>query len=164
MEIRMRSILDDCRDRFEEHKAHSHQLFATKAIKRVCAYFDITLNYSDLDEEFGCGWFNHNYPKFPVYLDAKNIKVEVGPLFRSITKTAAWTELISLLESIGGVCGGVIIPVTGQGLFVAHNWWTIPEVPGFTRLVRKASATDQGIVIEPLESFLEGVKLSGWCP
>lgn len=158
-------ILDDCRGRFEEHKAQSHQLFATKAIKRVCAYFEIQVGFDEVrDTEFGCGWFNENYTTFPVYLDAKNVKVEVGGLFRAITKSPAWTELISLLESIGGVRGGVIIPVAGQGLFIAHNWWGIPEVPGFTRLVRKATATDQGIIVEPLESFLEGVKLSGWCP
>lgn len=161
----MGSILDDCKERFEEHKAQSHQQFATKAIKRVCQYFEITVNYSDIkDAEFGCGWFNENYPTFPVYLNARNVKVEVGQLFRAITKSPVWIELIAHLESIGDVRGGVIMPVNGQGLFIAHNWWGIPEVAGFTRLVRKASSSDMGIIVEPLESFLEGVKQYGWAP
>ena len=159
------SILDDCRGRFEAHKAQSHQLFATKAIKRVCQFFEISVSHSESNsEEFGCGWFNENYPTFPVYLDARNVKVEVGGLFRAITKSPAWTELMSLLESVGGTRAGVIIPISGHGLFIAHNWWNIPEVPGFTRIVRKATQAEMGIMIEPLESFLEGVKLAGWQP
>lgn len=161
----MSGFLDHCRGKFEDGKARSSQAYATKVVKRIMASFEVPVSFSEAtDMEFGFNWFNTEYPTFPVLLDGHNTKVDVAQLFKAITKSPAWVLLMDHLESIDNHTGGIVIPAYAEGLFVAHNWWAIPEVPGFTRLVRKASRDSDGLIFEPLESFLMGVKAAGWAP
>lgn len=161
----MSGFLDHCRGKFEDGKARSHQAYVTKVVKRILTAFNIPATFSEEnDTEFGFSWFNAEYPTFPVILDGYNTKVDVAQMFKAITKSPAWVQLMDHLEAINGHTGGIVVPAYAEGLFVAHNWWGIPEVPGFTRLVRKAARDGDGLIFEPIESFLIGVKTAGWAP
>ncbi len=158
-------FLEHCRDKYEEGKIISRQAHEARIVKRIMAAFDVTVEYGEMHSvEFGTSWMHQQYPTFPVILGVDTTKVDVAQLFRAVTKTPIWLLLMDFLESIDGKTGGLIVPAYSDGQFVAHNWWAEPEVPGFTRLIRRGRREESGLVFEPLEAFLTGVKLSGWNP
>jgi hypothetical protein len=158
------SFLDDMNRHHEDSKAKSHQVFVAKVVKRVCTFFQLSPGTFADDPEFGFGWFHENYPGFPIIMGARNIKIDVDQMFKAMTRSPAWTALMEFMAETDSDRVGLVVPAYGQGLFVAHNWWQIPEVPGHTRLVRRATREKDGIIFEPLESFLQGVKQNGWAP
>lgn len=157
-------MLDEFNARLEEGKARAHQAYVAKTVKRVCNFFGVDPGPYANDPEFGWDWFYDQYPSFPVVLASRNIRVDVSRMFKAMTRTPAFDALIVHLEETKAVRGGLIIPAFEHGLFAFHNFWDIPEVKGYTRLMRRADRNNDGLIFEEIDSFLKGIKLHGWEP
>ena len=87
-------------------------------------------------------------------------------MFVHITKTDAWLQLMDLIAEQAsanrGESCGIVVRSDGHGLFVLHNCWRMEPIPGYTRLIRRASTGEKGVIFEPLDSLLEAIKKSGW--
>lgn len=149
----------------EESEAESEFQFRYKVMSRLCKFFDLE---EPPREETECtwAWFQEQYPHFPLRLESRKVIVSVAQMFYAITRTEAWGEYWVVYEESGNKLLAVFVPVRAHGVFVLHNCWQLPAMPGHTRLTRVAASGsgERGIIFEPLGAFLESVKRSGWTP
>lgn len=149
--------------RAEAYAASSADKFALTAVQKLCQHLGVQSPRSVKGS--APAWFRDNYPRFPVHLEVRKLKkCTINDMFGRMTKTEQWNEFIALLEELPNSSVGMIVQVTGLGLFIQHNAWHLSGAPGFTRLTRRAITADKGIVFESLESFAASVKDSGWTP
>lgn len=155
----------------EMRGANSAHAFEASSVLKVLEYAGVhPPRHLKRDNEFGFGWLRENYPSFPVYLEAsyKN-PIDLIDVFEAFTKTKPWLELMAILDNYGAREAGVVVKATaGQrkmpGLWVVHNAWSISPAPGQPRLIYRALAVDQGVMVERLESFMSSLKRHGWAP
>jgi len=147
-----------------QSQAKIEQGFAKLTLVQICKAFEI--DYKDVVNEscFGFQWFHDEYPRFPIRLDSRKIRIDLDRMFSSMTKTEVWDEYMKLLEDTDFEYMALFTAVPGHSTFVMHNAWHLPQVPGYTRLTRIAKISDMGIIFEPLASFIESIRKAGLLP
>ena len=140
----------------------SDRLFSARVLKAICGHFRISIDVSRDETDYDLEWFHANYTSFPVYLEARRISLDANQMFKRLTRTQAWKELMALLEQTGKEYAGVVLNFKGSGLFVLHTAAFLPPAPGSVRLIKQAVTQERGVILEELESFLKAVELSGW--
>lgn len=153
-------------ERYQRHllqqQGRSEASFARSVIMRICQKFDIDCSNAARDPGFGFQWLHEQCPHLPIRFDSRKVNVNLGDMFSAMTKTEVWDLFMSALEETSCSTLALFLRVPGAGTFVIHNAWGLEQVPGFTRLVRVAKTADKGIIFEPLEAFLESIRLRGW--
>lgn len=150
------------RDRAAQHDGRRSDKYALSCCKKLCQHLGVELGQDAYESAFS--WFHEAYPRFPVFLEARDVQCSVTDMFARMTKTKGWEELMTVVEEAGTPFVGVIVKAKGNGLFVLHTDWRMGSCPGFTKLVRRALTADKGVIFESLESFATSVKAVGWQP
>jgi hypothetical protein len=148
----------------EMQQAESEQQFSARVLKKFCEFFELGKPPHDA----GLEWIRNEYPSFRIRLEAKKVKVDVRALFVAATRTDVWAAYFDRFNDDNDVKTGLVsmamFAPSSHGIMVVHNCWSLPVTPGYTRLVRHAKKGDMGIIMEPLEAFLESVKTGGMGP
>lgn len=160
----MESFFSDYEKNSLEKQAESEQSFNRAILLQLCKAFDLDCSGMKNDPEFNFQWFHSQYPRFPIRLDSRKLKVDLHNMFSAMTRTEVWDSYMNILEETTEPRLALFVRVPGQGTFVIHNAWGMSQAPGFTRLVRVAKTTDKGIIFESLASFVASLQQSGWTP
>jgi hypothetical protein len=147
-----------------QQQANSEKGFAKSVLIQLCKAFELEYRDRQKDSDFGFQWFHDQYPHFPIRLDSKKLKIDLNDMFRAMTRTEVWDAYMNALEETENEQMALFVAVPGHGTFVIHNCWHLPQVPGYTRLVRIAKTADKGIIFEPLNSFIESIRKAGLLP
>jgi hypothetical protein len=140
------------------------QVFSKKALLQFCKFFGIAYRGMENDMEFNFVWLHKEYPNIPIRIEAKKLKnVDIEKLFSALTKSELWSTYFSLMAELDREHIALVTQIVGEGLYVIHNSWSMPATPGFTRLVRIASDSEKGIIVEPYQSFLLSLR-KVWTP
>ncbi len=69
---------------------------------------------------------------------------------------------MTMLEEYGWdrQCG--LITTFKQTMYLVHNDWSSQGEPGRVRMVRQAVDQGKGVIFEALQSYLDGLRASGW--
>ena len=147
-----------------QQHVRTEQSFGRSILIQICKAFEIEYKDRERDPDFGFQWLHEQYPSFPIRLDSRKLKVDLDNMFRAMTRTEVWDEYMNALEETECEWLALFVAVPGHGTFVIHNCWHMPQVPGYTRLVRIAKTADKGIIFEPLNSFIESIRKAGLLP
>lgn len=148
----------------EEGVADSEHAFAIRSLKKICKEFQIEPPLLWSDPELGFGWFNSNYPNFPVRLESRRVIIDdINPMLVSLTRSSAWKVYKEILQMYDFESCGVIVSARHLSLWILHNAWYLEPVPGYTRLSCRARSKDEGLIFEPLPAFILSVK-ERWAP
>lgn len=150
------------RERSAELEGKRSDKFALNCCKKLCQQLGVHVGQDAYESAFS--WFHEAYPRFPVYLEARDIKCNVNDMFARMTKTKVWEAFFALAEEIDKPSVGLLVMSKGNGLFVFHNDWRLGSEPGFSKIIRRAKTAERGVIFESLESFTESVKSTGWSP
>lgn len=151
------------RARAEQLGAASADKFTLSAVKKLCQYLDI--EQPKFVKGSATAWFRDTYPRFPVRIEVRKLKkCNINDMFMRMSKTEQWDQYMALLEEQPDSHIGLIVQVTGLGLFIQHNAWHLDSAPGHTRLTRRAISSDKGIIFESVEAFAATINRSGWSP
>jgi len=144
-----------------EQAARADHSFETKMLNRVCSELGIEVP-ADLkhDSTFGFEWLNEGN-HFPVRMCSRRIHAHPVDLFQRMTATKLFDTYIKELEDHGHPTMAMFFMLDGIGASVIHNWWGLEHVSGYTRLVRRAASEINGIIVEPIDSFLKSLKAKG---
>lgn len=144
--------------------AEGEHSFAAKVLARLLKRFELDCPHRKDDPEYGFAWFRDAYAHFPVKMSARRLGLaSIDPLLTHFTKSAPWTMFKEVWTEFDFEPTAVAVQAYGQGLWVLHNAWNLPEQAGVTRLVRRAKSDGEGMVFEPYDAFLESVA-QVWTP
>lgn len=147
-----------------EGAARTHGAFVYKALKKVCTLLAIVPPTRSWDSRLGFSWFYEQYPTFPVTLTASRTTFGLSELFLKPAKMKILEELNTFVEenSLGfNSRAGIIIP-SKKGLYILHNWGSIPDAGGYVTVRYRPEQGSNAFVFHSVDAFCKSVLLSGW--
>jgi len=145
-------------------KVSAEHNLSVRAAKTVMRFFGMEPGKLARAPEFGVDWFHENHPDFPIRLETRRVQIHSEKIFLNMIKGKPWKTFVSVLEEHDFARVGVIMSAHNQRLYVFHNWWNLSPPAGYTRMVRRASSGDSGVIFETLECLLQAIKAQGWSP
>ncbi len=147
--------------RREAMQQESDNALGARALTLILQQFELPCELSRNDAEYGLGWFRRTFD-FPLILDARRVRFDLEQLFRKTDKSPLWDAYMTMLEEYGWdrQCG--LITTFKQTMYLVHNDWSSQGEPGRVRMVRQAVDQGKGVIFEALQSYLDGLRASGW--
>lgn len=144
-----------------EQAARADHAFDLKCLERVLSVIGTQRpKESDTEEELSLDWFNNEYNPM-VRLASRRSHSSLLDIVRRPTKSDAWVSFMGVLEENGFGMTAMFFPMDGVGLSIIHNVWSLSAIPGHTRIMRPASSSDRGIIIDEAAPCLEAFVKDG---
>ena len=144
-------------------EAKKEQNYISGALILLCRQLKLKVRVSELKGS-GFKWFHENFPDFPVHMEAVKEKLNIVDFWVRPTKTKPWKAFFDLSSELRKPALGVILQIPSVGYGVLHTGWSLPAVPGYTRMERRSAASDQrGLILETVPGFAASA-LSVWQP
>lgn len=145
----------------EERKQHSSLNFARTAITKLEAALAV-----ELPEKGVYSWEDWRQARsdFPLFMCSAQEVLDIGKFCKKPASSPVWKKFMDYMDdhpNRGAL--GLVVKALGNGLYVIHNKWDLPQTAGGL-CIRYAAATEGlGICLSPVPAFAAAVKLV-WHP
>lgn len=101
---------------------------------------------------------------FPLYMDSCQKPLLISKLCKKPSAAPVWKAFMDFLDEHPhkGACG-LVVKALGNGLYVVHNKWDLPQAAGTVRIRIAATTEGRGVCLEPLPALAAAIKLV-WGP
>lgn len=141
----------------------AEQSHASKCVILLCKNLGLGLAAAEI-RDGGFAWFHRNFPSFPVHMESTREKLEVLDFWNKPTNTKVWDIFFTLSEELKAPALGLMVPIHKVKMGVLHTGWTLPGVPGHTRMERvSAKSETRGLILDTLPGFCASA-LKVWRP
>ena len=147
-----------------ERKAYAETESANKAVKAFEAAFNLIPSaWEDLNWE---SW-RERHPSFPVFMASTKSPMTLISMWSPelSVKTKLWNDFQVMVDEYPDKQQVGLLARTGSrgGYSVMHNYWGLPLVSGYQRLIRPDEKEDSGICLETLPAFVAAISRI-WTP